>query len=228
MRKILGTMNLIGGNDRLESAPRKATRQELEKFHTPEYLNALQRGNDGHWFTEASDFGMGTPDCPVFAGMYDYAVLASGASITGAELILKGLTDIAFNPSGGYHHAARGRCSGFCYINDIVLAAEKFVEAGRKVFFLDLDVHHSDGVQDAFYSRNDVMTVSLHESGKTLFPGTGFEQEIGVGAGKGYSVNIPLPVGTYDSIYLHAILGICLQLSLYAFRAYSQYKNKYT
>jgi acetoin utilization protein AcuC len=127
--------------------------------------------------------------------------LAAGATVTGARLILEGKADIVFNPSGGFHHAQPDHAAGFCFVNDIVLAALEFVNAGKRVLFLDIDVHHCDGVQDAFYDRRDVMTLSLHENGKTLFPGTGFEDEIGEGLGKGYSVNVPLPVGTYDQAY---------------------------
>jgi len=153
---------------------------------------------------EAFAMGFGTPDCPVFRGMYDYAACAVGASMTGARLILSGEATIAFNPSGGYHHAHAARAAGFCYLNDLVLAALTLTAAGRRVLFLDLDVHHCDGVQAAFYERPDVMTISLHENGHTLFPGTGFEFEIGAGEGTGYTVNIPLPVGTYDDAYFRA------------------------
>jgi len=205
-------MGLLSGSDRTEYAPVAAARHELEKFHDSHYLDALVNAGKGELDAEGFAMGLGTPDCPVFGGMYDYASLASGASVTGAHLILSGEASIAFNPSGGYHHAGPNYAAGFCYINDVVLAAITLAEAGKKVLFLDLDVHHSDGVQAAFYRRKDVMTVSLHESGKTLFPGTGFENEIGEGEGRGYSVNIPLPVGTYDGAYLGAFNEAALPL----------------
>lgn len=203
-RKTIASMGLLAGPDRREMAPVKATREELERYHEPRYLDALHKAQEGELDVAAFAMGLGTPDCPVFKGMYEYAALAAGASITGARLILKDEVDIAFNPSGGYHHAFPGHAAGFCYVNDVVLAAMTLADAGRRVVFLDVDVHHSDGVQHAFYARKDVMTISLHESGKTLFPGTGFENEIGEGEGRGYSVNIPLPVGTYDAAYLRA------------------------
>ncbi|MDD4870246.1 MAG: acetoin utilization protein AcuC [Kiritimatiellae bacterium] len=211
-RKTIISMGLLSGSERSEHPPISATRQELEKFHVPAYLNALENAGKGELDANGFAMGLGTPDCPVFRGMYDYASLASGASITAANLIISGKTDIAFNPSGGYHHAGPNYAAGFCYINDIVLAALTFTRVGKRVLFLDLDVHHCDGVQAAFYRRRDVMTISLHESGKTLFPGTGFENEIGEGDGKGYSVNVPLPVGTYDSAYLKAFSEVALPL----------------
>jgi acetoin utilization protein AcuC len=119
---------------------------------------------------------------------------------------------VVFNPAGGLHHAGPKEASGFCFVNDVVLAAMELTEAKKRVLFLDLDVHHGDGVQNAFYDRNDVMTISLHESGKTLFPGTGFEYEIGRGPGKGYAINIPLAVGTYDAAYEKAFKEAALPL----------------
>lgn len=211
-RKTALTMGLLSGEGRAEMSPVKATRADLEMFHKPRYLDAILAAQNGDLTAAAFAMGLGTPDCPVFKGMYDYASLASGATITGARLILAGKTDIAFNPSGGYHHAFPDRAAGFCYINDIVLGALVMTEAGKRVAFLDLDVHHCDGVQAAFYDRSDVMTLSLHESGRTLFPGTGFENEIGAGAGRGYSVNVPLPVGTYDAAYRRAFDATALPL----------------
>jgi acetoin utilization protein AcuC len=127
-------------------------------------------------------------------------------------MILSGETELAFNPSGGYHHAWPELASGFCYINDMALACIVLAEKGKRVLYLDVDVHHGDGVANAFYNRSDVMTISFHENPKTLFPGTGFEHEIGTGKGKGYCVNVPLPVGTYDQAYMKAFEAIALPL----------------
>ncbi len=205
-RKILEDMGLLSGPHRREAAPVPLTEEELLRFHLPDYLAALKAGQEGRYDLASAAMGLGTPDCPIFPGMYDYIRLAAGGSLTGARLILKGEAHIAFNPSGGFHHAHAGRASGFCYINDVVIAAMEFASAGRRVAILDIDVHHGDGQQDAFYERNDVLTISLHESGRTLFPGTGFESEIGRGPGRGFCVNVPLPVGTYDLIYEYAFL----------------------
>lgn len=211
-RLSLLSMGLLSGPDRAEYAPVPATREQLEWFHEPAYLDALRAAADGDLTPDGFARGLGTPDCPVFRGMYEYAALAAGASLTGARLLLEGQCRVAFNPSGGYHHAAAGRAAGFCYLNDVVLAILRLAAAGQRVLFLDIDVHHSDGVQEAFYRRKDVMTVSLHENGHTLFPGTGFENEIGEGEGTGYCVNIPLPVGTYDGAFLRAYRRAALPL----------------
>jgi acetoin utilization protein AcuC len=152
-------------------------------------------------------------DCPIFTGMYDYAVLAAGGTLVGAKMILAGEADVAFNPSGGYHHAGPEKAAGFCYINDNAIACTVLANAGKRVLYLDVDVHHGDGVAYAFYDRSDVMTISLHENPKTLFPGTGYEDEIGDGQGRGYCVNLPLPVGTYDHAYMHAFESVVLPLT---------------
>jgi acetoin utilization protein AcuC len=215
-RAALRSMGLLGGPGQRELAPRPAGREVLETFHTPEYLDTLEQAARGEMDERGLWMGLGTPDCPVFVGMCEYADLACGATLAGAELLLTGEVDVAFNPSGGYHHARPDRAAGFCYLNDVVLGCLRLARAGRRVAFLDVDAHHGDGVQAAFYERRDVMTISLHENGRTLFPGTGFEDEIGAGEGQGYSANVPLPAGTYDEAFLKAfhqvaapLLGAC-------------------
>jgi len=212
VRKILDSMALLSGDNRNEVEPIPAERIVLKKFHSARYLHALKTAAKGHWDTEALNMGIGTLDCPVFAGMYDYSVLATGGTLTAVKKILSGSADIAFNPSGGFHHAGPERASGFCYINDVALACIILVEEGRRVLYLDVDVHQGDGVSYAFYDRTDVMTISFHESPQTLFPGTGSVKEIGKGEGKGYCVNVPLPVGTYDEVYIKAFEHIALPL----------------
>ena len=212
-REILNSMGLLTtGPTTNEIAPEPAERIVLEKFHSARYLHALRTASEGHRNAEALDMGLGTSDCPVFGGLYDYAILACGATLRGASLILSGSADVAFNPSGGFHHAGPERASGFCYINDVALACIILAEAGKKVLYLDVDVHHGDGVAYAFYGRADVMTISFHQDPRTLFPGTGFEDEIGTGKGAGYCVNVPLPVGTYDEAYMKAFTAIALPL----------------
>lgn len=210
-RAKVEAMGLLHGEDRCAAAPVALDRALLERFHAVEYLDALEQASRGELHPDdALRFGLGTPDCPIFHGMYDYIRLAAGGTVTGARMLLAGQAGIAFNPSGGFHHAQRANAAGFCFINDVVLAAQLLADAGKRVLFLDIDVHHCDGVQDAFYDRSDVMTVSLHESGRTLFPGTGFEDEIGTGEGRGYCVNVPLPVGMYDEAYERAFHSVVL------------------
>jgi acetoin utilization protein AcuC len=184
------SIGLLSGAGREEVPPEPAERMVLRKFHTAPYLHALKEATEGHWSAEALQMGIGTSDCPVFEGLYEYAVLATGGTLVGARLILSGSANVAFNPSGGYHHAGPERASGFCYINDVALACTVLAEAGKRVLYLDVDVHHGDGVAYGFYDRSDVMTISLHETPRALFPGTGFEDEIGNGKGKGYCVNV--------------------------------------
>jgi acetoin utilization protein AcuC len=211
-RTTLKSMGILGGSQQREVEPQKATRAEMERFHDPVYLDALANAEKGDLPPEAFAMGIGTQDCPVFHGMTEYISSAVGASLTGARSILSGEANIVFNPAGGYHHAGPKEASGFCYVNDVVLAAMELAGAKKRVLFLDLDVHHGDGVQDAFYERDDIMTISIHENGKTLYPGTGFENEIGRGKGEGYDVNIPLPVGTYDEAYERAFREAALPL----------------
>jgi acetoin utilization protein AcuC len=201
-------MGLLSGSGIREVTPVPAERIVLKKFHSARYLHALKTASRGRWDAEALEMGIGTQDCPVFPGVYEYAVLAAGGTLVAAKLILSGDADIAFNPSGGFHHAGPERAAGFCYINDVALACMVLAGQGKRVLYLDVDVHYGDGVAHAFYDRSDVMTISLHQDPRTLFPGTGFADEIGTGEGKGYCVNVPLPVGTYDQIYLKAFEAI--------------------
>ena len=212
VRKVLNSMGLLVGNNRCEVTTKPTAEDTLKKFHTPRYLHALLSAAKGKFDIESLHMGIGTPDCPVFSDMYDYAALACGATLTAVNLILSGNVELAFNPSGGYHHAGPELAAGFCYINDVALSCLTLAEAGKRVLYLDIDVHHGNGVQNAFYERNDVMTISLHENGKTLFPGTGFADEIGTSDGKGYCVNIPLPVGTYDQVYMKTFNSVVLPL----------------
>ncbi|MDH4203320.1 MAG: acetoin utilization protein AcuC [Phycisphaerae bacterium] len=210
--KTLESMGLLTGADKVVLPPEKATDEDLLKFHSQPYLNALKKIDAGEYEMGMLLMQLGTGDCPAFEGVYQYALWAAGATITAARQIIEGNATVAFNPSGGYHHAFDSMAGGFCYINDVVLGCMELADAGKKVLFLDIDVHHCDGVQSAFYERADVMTISMHQDGRTLFPGCGFVDEIGDGEGEGYSVNLPLPPGTYDEIYLKAFREAVLPL----------------
>jgi acetoin utilization protein AcuC len=203
-RDRLKSFGLLGLEGRSEVVPGKASRAELERFHTPAYLDQLQRAAGGDLTVEGLHMGLGGPDTPVFKDMFEFGSWACGAALTAADVLLERKADVAFHLLGGFHHAMAEHAAGFCYLNDVVLACLKLAAAGKRVLYLDLDAHHGDGVQAAFYGRNDVMTVSLHESGKTLFPWGGFENETGEAEGAGFNVNVPLPAGTYDDAFLMA------------------------
>ncbi len=157
----------------------------------------------------ARHFGFGSADNPIFARMHEASALVSGASVTAAEAVWEGRAHRAVNLSGGLHHAMRDHASGFCVYDDPAVAIAWLLAAGaERVAYVDVDVHHGDGVQAAFYGDPRVLTISLHESGRTLFPGTGFASEIGRGEGTGYSVNVALPAGTGDAGWLRAFEAV--------------------
>merc|ERR1711871_1854136 len=139
-------------------------------------------------------------DCPVFDGLYEFCQLYTGASIDGAIKLNHRLTDVAVNWSGGLHHAKKSEASGFCYVNDCVLAILELLKCHQRVLYIDIDIHHGDGVEEAFYTTDRVMTVSFHKFGD-FFPGTGDIRDVGVKNGKYYSVNVPLQEGINDITY---------------------------
>ncbi len=195
-------------------SPRPAPTADILSFHTKEYITILKKANKGVFEEKWLKHGIGTTECPVYKGVYDYHALAAGAALLGAELISRDKADIVFSPTGGFHHAGKDFASGFCYINDIVIAIRKWLRRRKRVLVIDIDAHHSDQVQEAFYRTSKVMCVSFHESGKTLFPfKTGFEDEIGKGHGKGYTINVPLPENTSDQEFLWAFGEIFLPVA---------------
>lgn len=149
-------------------------------------------------------YGLGTEDNPVFSGVYDFSLLTAGATLLGARKIASGEIQVAFNPVGGFHHAGRDHAEGFCYVNDIAVAVIQLLKQGLRVAVVDIDAHHGNGVQDAFYGDNRVLVISFHQNGKDIYPWSGFENEIGEGRGKGFTVNVPLPAGTDDEIFERA------------------------
>lgn len=183
--------------------PRSATEAELGWLHTPEYIAAVKRLSQGGSPHEEQRFNFSLQgDNPYYPGMYEAATLSSGATLVAAELVGSGEVDVAFNISGGLHHAAATHASGFCVFNDPALAIHYFLKGGKRVVYVDVDAHHGDGVQDAFYNDERVLTISVHESGRYLFPGTGFVNELGEGTARGFSVNLPLFPYTGDEVYL--------------------------
>ena len=184
--------------------PRAATRDEIERIHAPQYVEAVtQASNDPE--LDYTQWGLSTyGDTPPFAGMHEVSLLTTGGSLVAMEEVLAGRLRVAVNYSGGLHHAMRRRASGFCIYNDPAIVCGVLADRGMKVAYVYIDAHHGDGVQAAFYESDQVLTISLHESGQTLFPGTGFPDERGHGKGLGYSINVPLPTYTDDTAYIRA------------------------
>ncbi|UCF61796.1 MAG: acetoin utilization protein AcuC [Anaerolineaceae bacterium] len=184
--------------------PTPPSEGELALFHTQEYIDAVRSLSKGETHIPSARYGFGPGDNPVFTGMFESSGLKVGSALRGAKLLANLECEIAFSYSGGTHHAGPALASGFCIFNDAAVAIHWLIDQGLRIAYVDIDVHHGDGVQDAFYATDKVLTISLHQSGRTLFPGTGFVDEIGVDEGEGYSVNIPLPPYTDDEIYLWA------------------------
>jgi len=188
--------------------PIPATNEELALWHTIEYVNAVRRLSDGDKSVSPWKYHLGPGDNPVFPGMYETEALKAGSTLLAARLVLQGQVDVAFSFAGGLHHAMAGHASGFCIFNDPAIAIRWLVDQGLRIVYVDIDAHHGDGVQAAFYGSDRVMTISLHETGRYLFPGTGFVEELGSGAGVGYSVNLPLLPYTSDEVYEWAFAQI--------------------
>ncbi len=181
---------------------REATTEELRLFHDPSYIETLDLfGNMGMAFS--TRFGLPSNECPIFPEVNQYARLTVGGTIDAVMGVARGEYKNAMSFYAGFHHAMSSRASGFSYLNDIAVAINVLRNEfpGTRILYLDTDVHHADGVQNAFYHDSDVLTISIHEKSMGFFPGSGNVEEIGIGEGKGYSVNIPLPPLTDDIEY---------------------------
>ncbi len=200
----LGLLN----NESLEIiAPRMCTSEELEMVHSKDYIEAVKRLSDDPTDKgiKPYTYGLGPGDNPIFKGMYEASSLVCGASLVAADLVWKeNDLNFAFNPAGGLHHAMKNRASGFCIFNDIAVAIKHLqkLEKNIRIAYLDIDCHHGDGVQWLFYDDPNVLTISLHQSGKFLFPGTGDTKERGENEGQGYAINFPLLPETSNKMYL--------------------------
>lgn len=189
-------------------SPVIASDSDLMLLHEEDYVNAIKKlstdpSNKG---INGWKYGLGPGDNPIFEGMFEASALIAGASLKAAEKIITepDKYDIVFNPAGGLHHAHKDRASGFCLFNDVALAIMKMkkLKPDVRIVYLDIDAHHGDGVQWFFYDDPSVLTISTHQDGKYLFPGSGFVKEIGEGEGRNFSINFPLIPGTYDDLYL--------------------------
>ncbi|MEX0833737.1 MAG: acetoin utilization protein AcuC [Actinomycetota bacterium] len=206
--RVLLTWKLIeaSGLDRLPNVRkvncRAATDEELGLVHSRDFIDATKRagsGERGDW----TEFGYGPGDNPIFPRMHEAGALVAGGTIVACDEVWSGRSDHAFNAAGGLHHAMPSRASGFCVYDDPAVGIAWLLEHGcERVAYVDVDVHHGDGPQAIFYEDPRVLTISLHQSGATLFPGTGFEDETGAGAGRGTAVNIPFWPGAGDAEWL--------------------------
>ena len=190
--------------------PRSATDAEIERVHAPAFVSAVRRYSENPALAagwEASQWGLAAGgDTPAFAGMHEAAAAVCGASIEGAMAVWEGRAGQAFVAGGGLHHAMANRAAGFCIYNDTAVAIQSLLDAGaERVAYIDIDVHHGDGTQWIFFEEPRVLTCSVHETGRYLFPGTGGIAERGMGAAERTSINVPLPPYAGDRPYLRAI-----------------------
>ncbi len=202
-------LDVLTGRDTQIVAPRPAPLDVLELVHKPAYIDAV-RGTTRLDAAQLHDmFGLGGADNPVFDRMHEASSLVTGATMAAAAAVRSGRVQHAVNLAGGLHHAMPSRASGFCVYNDAAVAIAWLLADGvQRVAYIDLDAHHGDGVETAFYGDPRVLTISLHESGYTAFPGAGFPQESGHGAAEGTAVNVALPAGTGDAGWLRAFHAV--------------------
>ncbi len=181
--------------------PRQAAMDELLLWHSGDYIDVIRQMDETGSHPLAANYGFDSRDNIPFKGIFTASALRAGGTMAALDALLDGRCQAAFAPSGGFHHAMPATASGFCVFNDVVLAIKRLLAAALRVAYIDIDAHHADGVQAAFYSSPDVLVLSVHESGGTLFPGTGFVREAGQGPGLGYNINMPLAAGSGDDIY---------------------------
>ena len=196
--------------------PYRASEHDMARFHSADYVSFLKRitpHNTALYTDMLTKFNVGE-DCPVFTGLFDLCSISTGGSLEGAIKLNNGLCDAAINWAGGLHHAKKYEASGFCYINDIVIGILELLKYHARVLYIDIDIHHGDGVQEAFYLTDRVMTLSFHKYGNYFFPGTGSMFETGSQQGQHYSVNVPLRDGVDDQSYSYIfrpIVQTCVQ-----------------
>lgn len=194
-------LRALGAGD--PRAPTVASVDQLERLHEAAYIKAVQHFSDHP--DSPSTRGIGPGDCPAFRGMHDASAVVAGGSLEAMGAILDGSVEHAFHPGGGLHHAMPGRASGFCIYNDVALAVAAARDAGHRVLYVDLDVHHGDAVEAMFWDDPHVLTCSFHETGETLFPGSGAVEDRGGRAARGRAVNVPLQPGTGDASWWEAV-----------------------
>ncbi|SFD61539.1 acetoin utilization protein AcuC [Lentibacillus persicus] len=202
-KDLLEKQNLLSGNDVVP--PRIADEEELALFHDKAYINAVKQASFSDLTEdESAEFGIGTEDTPTFSNMHEASSILVGGTLTAVDTVLKGDAEHALNLGGGLHHGFKRKASGFCVYNDGAIAI-KYIRKhyDLKVLYVDTDAHHGDGVQWAFYDDPNVCTLSIHETGRYLFPGTGQINERGIKEGHGYSFNLPIDAFTEDESFIH-------------------------
>jgi acetoin utilization protein AcuC len=201
---LLDKMNALNQEDVIP--PRMASDEELALIHDRSYLDAVKKAGNGHLPAEiAENYGLGTEDTPIFPNMHEASALLVGGTLTAVDQVMTGKALHALHLGGGLHHGFRGKASGFCVYNDSSVAIKYLQEKyNARVLYVDTDAHHGDGVQWSFYDDPKVCTLSIHETGRYLFPGTGNVNERGQGLGYGYSFNIPVDAFTEDESWLYA------------------------
>ncbi|HQF07998.1 MAG TPA: acetoin utilization protein AcuC [Spirochaetota bacterium] len=208
MMDLLSRYSLLYENNQLIIEAGPFPEEELYVYHDRKYLDILKNAEKGGFTMDMLEAGLGTEDCPVVPGLWDFCLNASGGTCRGAAMLAEGAARVVFNPLGGFHHAGRDHAEGFCYINDLAVAITDLTRRGMRVAYIDIDVHFGNGVRDAFAGRKDVLCMSIHESGMTIYPWSGFVEDIGEGEGTGYTVNIPLMEGSDDEVFLGAFEAV--------------------
>jgi acetoin utilization protein AcuC len=201
--ELIRGVDLIDGYRVVEVEPAALDDADLLRLHRPDFLAAVQRVSADPSIHADWAHGLGPGDNPIFSGMHEASKLVCAASREAARQVWEGEADHAFNPAGGLHHAMPDRASGFCVYNDPAVAIDWLLEHGaERVCYLDVDVHHGDGVERMFADDPRVLTVSLHESGRFLFPGTGASEDIGGSGAPGSAANLPFWPGTDGAVWL--------------------------
>ncbi|MFD1851064.1 acetoin utilization protein AcuC [Oceanobacillus bengalensis] len=207
-QRVILTKELLELSDRLSESdiivPRRATDEEIALIHDPIYIDAVKKASIGKLEeNDGYEYGLGTEDTPIFKNMHDASSLLVGGTLTAVETVLNGKANHALNLGGGLHHGFKRKASGFCIYNDGAIAIAYIRKKyNLRVLYVDTDAHHGDGVQWAFYDDPNVCTLSIHETGRYLFPGTGNVNERGIKDGHGYSFNLPIDAFTQDESFI--------------------------
>jgi acetoin utilization protein AcuC len=207
--QLARALGVLDGEGVTVVQPEPATDEELAYVHDLDYIEAVKQAGRAEPVLVPGRYGLGTEDDPIFPAMHEASALVAGATLAAAQAVWKGTAEHGVSIAGGLHHAMRDRASGFCVYNDPAIAISWLLSQGaERIAYVDIDVHHGDGVQAAFYNDPRVLTISLHEHPRTLFPGTGRASETGGPDAPGSAVNVALPAGTRDAGWLRAFHAV--------------------